>query len=77
MQWFHSHTQVDTNPRSTLRIEPTNPVVRDFSKFWEIRFLSTYFFVPPMLLAIAMYAIGGLPWLVWGFCLPTVTLALP
>ena len=22
-----------------------------------------------------MYAIGGLPWLVWGFCLPTMTLA--
>ena len=22
-----------------------------------------------------MYLIGGLPWLVWGFCLPTVTLA--
>ena len=22
-----------------------------------------------------MYSIGGLPWLVWGFCLPTMTLA--
>ncbi len=22
-----------------------------------------------------MYLIGGLPWLVWGFCLPTMTLA--
>ena len=22
-----------------------------------------------------MYAIGGFPWLVWGFCFPTVTLA--
>jgi len=22
-----------------------------------------------------MYAVGGFPWLVWGFCLPTMTLA--
>ena len=36
---------------------------------------SSYFFVPPLLLAVAMYLIGGLPWLVWGFCLPTMTLA--
>ena len=32
-------------------------------------------FVPPVMLALAMYLIGGLPWLVWGFCLPTMTLA--
>jgi stearoyl-CoA desaturase (delta-9 desaturase) len=66
--WFLNDAKHDT-------IEPTNPVIRDFSKFWEIRFLSTYFFVPPLMLAAAMYLIGGLPWLVWGFCLPTVTLA--
>ena len=66
--WFLSDAKNDT-------LEPTNPVVRDFSKFWEIRLLSTYFFVPPILLAVAMYLIGGLSWLVWGFCLPTVTLA--
>ena len=66
--WFLSDAKNDT-------LEPTNPVVRDFSKFWEIRFLNTYFFVPPILLAVAMWVIGGLPWLVWGFCLPTVTLA--
>jgi stearoyl-CoA desaturase (delta-9 desaturase) len=66
--WFLNDAKNDT-------LEPTNPVIRDFSKFWEIRFLSTYFFVPPLLLAVAMFLIGGLPWLVWGFCLPTVTLA--
>jgi stearoyl-CoA desaturase (delta-9 desaturase) len=31
--------------------------------------------VPPLVLAIVMYLVGGLPWLVWGFCLPTMTLA--
>ena len=66
--WFLNDTKHDT-------LEVTNPVVRDFSKFPEIRFLNTYFFVPPLLLALAMYALGGFPWLVWGFCFPTVTLA--
>ena len=36
---------------------------------------SSYFFVPPLVLAVAMYLVGGWPWLVWGFCLPTMTLA--
>ena len=31
--------------------------------------------LPPLLWAAAMYAIGGLPWLAWGFCLPTATVA--
>src|SRR6202162_588445 len=37
--------------------------------------LNNYFYVPPLLLAAALYLGGGLPWLVWGFCLPTMTLA--
>ena len=66
--WFLNDARHDT-------LEANNPVIRDFSKFWEIRFLSTYFFVPPLMLAIAMYLAGGFTWLVWGFCVPTVTLA--
>jgi stearoyl-CoA desaturase (delta-9 desaturase) len=66
--WFLNDTKHDT-------LEASNPVVRDFSKYPEIRFLNTYFFVPPLLLALALFATGGFPWLVWGFCLPTVTLA--
>jgi stearoyl-CoA desaturase (delta-9 desaturase) len=72
---YYAHIGWFLNDAKHDRIEATNPVIRDFSKFPEIRFLSTYFFVPPLLLAAAMYLIGGLPWLVWGFCLPTVTLA--
>ena len=34
-----------------------------------------FFVVPPLMLAAALYAIGGLPLLVWGFCVPTTTLA--
>lgn len=66
--WFLNDTKHD-------RLETTNPVVRDFSKFPELRFLDTYFFIPPTLLALSLYLTGGFTWLVWGFCLPTVTLA--
>ena len=45
--WFLNDARHD-------RLEPSNPVIRDFSKFPEIRFLSTYFFVPPLLLAVAL-----------------------
>ena len=31
--------------------------------------------MPPLLLAVALFLTGGMPWLVWGFCLPTMTLA--
>ncbi len=72
---YYAHIGWFLNDAKNDRLEATNPVIRDFSKFPEIRFLSTYFFLPPLLLALAMYAIGGFPWLVWGFCFPTVTLA--
>jgi stearoyl-CoA desaturase (delta-9 desaturase) len=66
--WFLNDTKHD-------KLEATNPVIRDFSKVPEIAFIEKYFFLPPLLLAIAMYAIGGFPLLIWGFCLPTMTLA--
>lgn len=66
--WFLNDTKHD-------QLEANNPVVRDFSKAWEIAMLEKFHFIPPAILAVAMYAIGGAPWLVWGFCLPTMTLA--
>lgn len=66
--WFLSDAKND-------RLAPNNPVIRDFSMVPEIRLLNEYFFAPPLMLAIAMYLMGGTSWLVWGFCLPTVTLA--
>jgi len=66
--WFLNDTKYDV-------LEANNPVVRDFSRAPEIRLLDRYHVVPPLVLAVALYAIGGLPWLVWGFCLPTMTLA--
>ena len=66
--WFLNDAKHDVVAR-------TNPVVRDFAKFPEIAFLDRYFGVPPLLLALGLYLYGGMPWLVWGFCLPTTTLA--
>jgi stearoyl-CoA desaturase (delta-9 desaturase) len=56
------------------RLEPSNPVIRDFSGAPEVAWLDRWHFVPPALLLVALYLIGGLPWVVWGFCVPTVTL---
>ena len=73
--FYYAHIGWFLHDKKYKKIDDTNPVVRDFSKFPEIRFLDEYYYLPPLVLAIAMYAIGGFPWLVWGFCLPTMTLA--
>jgi stearoyl-CoA desaturase (delta-9 desaturase) len=57
------------------RVDPANPVVREFSRYPEIRALERHCMLPPVLWAAAMYAIGGLPWLAWGFCFSTATIA--
>jgi stearoyl-CoA desaturase (Delta-9 desaturase) len=48
--------------------------IGDFAKFPELRWLNKYCLIPPALLAIAVYAIGGFALLAWGFCLSTVLL---
>lgn len=73
--FYYAHIGWFLNDVRHDKVEATNPVVRDFGKFPEIRWLDRYFVVPPVLWAAAMYAIGGFPWLAWGFFLPTVTLA--
>ena len=66
--WFLHDTKHD-------RVEATNPVLRDFGKVPEIAWLERYFFVPPLMVAVTVFLAGGFPWLIWGFCLPTMTLA--
>jgi stearoyl-CoA desaturase (delta-9 desaturase) len=72
---YYAHIGWFLNDARNDRLEPTNPVVRDFSTAPEIAFLDRYFFVPPLLLATTMFLMGGFTWLVWGFCVPTMTLA--
>ena len=54
-------------------VSPDNPVVRRFARYPEIRFLERFYYVPPLLLAVGLFAVGGWPWLVWGFGLATTT----
>jgi stearoyl-CoA desaturase (delta-9 desaturase) len=72
---YYAHIGWFLNDARHDRIEPNNRVMREFSSAPEIVLLDRFYFVPPLLLAGAMYLAGGLPWLVWGFCLPTMTLA--
>ena len=72
---YYAHIGWFLNDARHDRVEASNPVIRDFSTAPEIVWLDRYFFVPPLLLAAALYLVGGLQWLVWGFCVPTVTLA--
>src|SRR2546425_391233 len=73
--FYYAHIGWFLNDAKNDRLEPTNPVVRDFSTAPEIAWLERYHVLPPLGLAIALFLAGGLPALVWGFCLPTVTLA--
>jgi stearoyl-CoA desaturase (delta-9 desaturase) len=72
---YYAHIGWFLNDARHDRLEPSNPVIRDFSKAPEILWLERWYFVPPALLACAMYLMGGVTWLVWGFCLPTITLS--
>lgn len=72
---YYAHIGWFLNDARHEKVESANPVIRDFSRVPEIAFLDKYFFLPPLALAATLYLYGGLPWLVWGFCLPTVTLA--
>ena len=56
-------------------VDPENPVVREFSAYTEMRLLDRFYALPPLALAAGLFLAGGWPWLVWGFCLPTFTLA--
>ena len=73
--FYYAHIGWFLNDARHDRLAPSNPVVRDFSSVPEIAWLERYHVVPPLALAVAMYLAGGWPWLVWGFCLPTMTLA--
>ena len=52
---YYAHIGWFLNDARHDRLEATNPVIRDFSKAPEIALLDRYYFVPPLLLALAMY----------------------
>ncbi len=48
--------------------------IKDFAQYPELRWLNQYPMTPAVLLAVAMFAFGGAPLLMWGFFVPTVLL---
>lgn len=72
---YYAHIGWFLHDSANDSLQASNPVVRDFGKYPEIAFLDRFFVLPPLALALGLYLAGGYPWLVWGFCFPTVTLA--
>jgi stearoyl-CoA desaturase (delta-9 desaturase) len=72
---YYAHVGWFLNDMQHDRVESTNPVLRDFSDVPEVAWLDRNFWVPPLALAVGLYLVGGFSWLVWGFCVPTTTLA--
>ena len=48
--------------------------VQDLAKYPELMWLNKHHLVPPTVLAVAMFLIGGWPALIWGFFVSTVLL---
>lgn len=48
--------------------------VRDLARFPELRWLNRHWLVPPAVYLLALTAVGGLPWLVWGGVIGTILL---
>ena len=61
---YYAHIGWFLNDAKYDKLEKTNPVIRDFSKLPEIAWLDRNYVIPPIVLAAAMFLVGGLPWLV-------------
>ncbi len=48
--------------------------IRDFSRFPELRFIDRHWWLPPLLGVVVLFAVGGLPAVVWGGFVSTVLL---
>jgi stearoyl-CoA desaturase (delta-9 desaturase) len=64
MGWITSAANFPTDMRE----------VRDLAKYPELRWLDRHDMVVPAVLAATLFAVGGLPFLVWGFFVSTIVL---
>ncbi|HKA21841.1 MAG TPA: acyl-CoA desaturase [Blastocatellia bacterium] len=57
------------------RFDPTDwDAIKDFSRYRELCLLNTWHLIPPVLMAVSLFLVGGWQWLVWGFFVSTVAL---
>jgi len=48
--------------------------IPDLVKYPELRWLNEHYLVPPVGLAVGLFLVGGMSWLVWGFFISTTLL---
>lgn len=63
MLWCVTGDPLGRDPRELARDMERDPVHR-----W----LDRYYWVPQLVLGVVLYAVGGMPWLIWGVCVRTV-----
>ncbi|HEV2351406.1 MAG TPA: fatty acid desaturase [Terriglobia bacterium] len=68
--WWAHLGWILSNKNDETQVE----MIRDYYKYPELRWLNKHFLVPPVVLAVALYLVGGWGWLVWGFFISTVML---
>ena len=73
--FYRSHVGWFLDDEKYDQVDESNPVVREFGPLPEMRFLDRFYGLPPVALALGLFLAGGWPWVVWGFCVPTVALA--
>lgn len=57
------------------RYEATDfEAIKDFARYPELRWLNKWHLAPSVLLAVLLFVIGGLEWLIWGFFVSTTML---
>jgi stearoyl-CoA desaturase (delta-9 desaturase) len=69
--FWYSHQGWIFDPRWVATPEDQ---IRDFARFPELVWLNRYHVVPPVLFALACFAIGGLSGVVWGYVVATTVL---
>jgi len=89
-RYHHAHADQPTDAHSARQhgfawshagwfLSPANfatrhELVADLARYPELRLLDRFDALVPALLATALFAIGGMEFLVWGFCISTVVL---
>jgi len=70
--FWHSHWMwflYNENDHTDLESIP------DLARFPELRFLDRYWYLPPVLLGVGLFLIGGWHWTVWGYFVSTFLLS--
>jgi stearoyl-CoA desaturase (delta-9 desaturase) len=68
--WWSHMNWILCDKYSETRFE----AIKDFARFPELRFLNRFYLLPPIMLGVALFFIGGFSMLIWGFFVSTTLL---